>query len=141
MAPNLTRNGSKGTHLGTRNGTMNHMGTKASHHDPADILAGVDFKNTVITEVDCGPIIDRQAERGLFSKAKELAARLSRMSSHQPTNAGHMRSQHAAVGEEIEMHGPGESNEIIISHAVWRTVEEKPDAKVDHEENNSEGSK
>src|SRR5271169_2069149 len=53
LAAEKTRNGT--SIKGTRNrnttrasGTQIHMGTKASQHDPRDILPGVDFSNTVI---------------------------------------------------------------------------------------------
>lgn len=105
------------------------MSTKASQHDPQDRLPGIDFANTVITEIDCGPRHIPE-EKGMISKARELAGRLSRVSSyhHHHTGSAHFRSQHSRSGEEIEMHCAGDGNEIVVSYDVWRTVEEKSDA-------------
>ena len=134
---------SRGTKQGTRNGTQVQTGTKASQHDPHEILPGVDFANggTVITEVDCGPSLDHIGGKGLLSKAKKLAGRFNRVS-QQSIRSGHMRSQHAnGSGEEIEMHGPGESAGVIVSYDVWRTVEVKEDAKGKGEEGDLLGTK
>src|SRR5277367_1281945 len=104
MQPNAT---SRGTKHGTRNGTQARMGTKASQHEPLEILPGVDFVKggTVITEVDCGPSGGRNDGKGLLSKAKELAGKFGRIS-HHGTASGHMRSQHPnGSGEHIETPG------------------------------------
>lgn len=128
MQPNGTSRG--GTKQGTRKGTEVYAGSKMSHHDPHEILPGVDFVKggTVVTEVDCGPAEDRKNGKGLLSKAKKLAWRLSR-GSHQHSGSRHMKSQHPnESGEEIEMHEPGESAGVVVSYDVWRTIEETDDA-------------
>ena len=101
------------------------MGTKASQHDPQELLPGVDFAGSVTTKVGCGP---RPQEKGILSKTKEVVGRLSRVGSHQYTSSGHMASQHGGIGEEIELNQVGAGNEIVVSYDVWRTVEEKSDA-------------
>ena len=129
MQPNGTSRG--GTKQGTRKGTQVHNGTKASQHDAHEVLPGVDFVKggTVITQVDCGPAGLRNDGKGLLSKAREFAGRFSRISHHH-MGSGHMRSQHAnGSGEQIEMHGPGETAGVIVSYDVWRTVEVKDDTK------------
>jgi hypothetical protein len=113
----------------TRNGTQTKFGeSKCSHHDPRN-LPGVDFSNTVVTEVGCGPV-DRQSDgKGLISKVREFAGRLSRVDHPNTTEPvkGH------AAPEEIEMHAPGEGKEIVVSYDVWRTVEERQSEHTDDE--------
>jgi hypothetical protein len=82
-------------------------------------LPGVDFKNTVVTEIDCGPGATK--EKGILSKAKGWA---SRITSIRHSNLG-IREEEFGKEEDIEMHAAGDSHEIIVSYDVWRTVEEK----------------
>ena len=80
-----------------------------------ECLAGIDFANTVVTAVDCGPGTQK-AEQGIVDKAKGLAGKLGRLSLHrEPNVAGRSRGN----GEEVEM------QRVIISYDVSRTVEEK----------------
>jgi hypothetical protein len=118
---------------GTRNknttrasGTQIGVGTKSSKHDPQDLLPGVDFSSSVITEVDCGPL--RLPEKGIISKTKEVVGRLSRIASNPNTGSGQMMSQH---GDDIEMYHVGTGNEIVVSYDVWRTIEEKSEDSIE----------
>jgi hypothetical protein len=93
-------------------------------------MPGVDFPNTVVTEIDCGPPTD---SKGILSKAFDLAGRMSKASFH--TASGHMRSH--SSGDEIELHHRSDGG-ITVSYDVWRTVEEvRRDSSV--QENSIEG--
>jgi hypothetical protein len=120
IRPNTRSGTTKGTQKGTRHGTQTYGGTKASQHDMP--VPGVNFANTVVTEVKCGPADRRGEGKGILSKAKEFAARFSR-GGHTRTGSNDHVSR--ASAEEIEMANVGEGNEIVVTYDVWRTVEDK----------------
>ena len=79
-------------------------------------LPGIDFPNTVTTEIDC-PRSDNQRRKQSFSKSP---VSLSRNSQH----SSHMKSHSSS--EDIEVQGGKKMSEngITVSYDVWRTVEE-----------------
>ena len=85
-------------------------------------VPGVNSSNMVVTEVKCGPADRNGSGKGILSKAKVFASRFSR-SGHARTGSNDHASRTSA--EEIEMANVGESNEIVVSYDVWRTVEDK----------------
>lgn len=104
-----TKRSERGTHNSQRQ-------TKVSQHHVVECLAGIDFANTVVTAVDCGPGTQK-TEQGIVDKAKGLAGKLGRkLSLHrEPNAAGRSRGN----AEEVEM------QRVIVSYDVSRTVEEK----------------
>jgi hypothetical protein len=121
VRPNTRSGTTKGTTKGTRHGTQTYIGTKASQHDMP--VPGVNFENKVVTEVNCGPSDRRADGKGIISKAKKFAGRFSRGGGHTRTGSNDQASRSSA--EEIEMQGVAESNDIVVTYDVWRTVEDK----------------